>query len=239
MKYSFRFFSVLLVLACVISANAKNGIESMFSFETETLAGFNMNYRKVERKIEGDTCMTVVIYLHGGSGQGDDNQAQMESPAIADIYKYLLESGRQFTLLVPQVPYGQQWMGLAVPAVKTLADKYAADSSGGVYILGGSMGGNGVWNMLSAYPGYFVGAMPVACNTPRSKPALFKMTRIVSVIGGNDRKRDFGKIKSFFERLNQQGGYGEVDVENSWGHRQTCEWSFTPERLDRLFNQQR
>ena len=98
------------------------------------------------------------------------------------------------------------------------------------------MGGNGTWNMLTAYPGYFTGAMPVACNTPKSKPEKYVSTKIYSVVGGNDRKRKISDIKSFFRKLEEKDADVRLDVENSWGHRQTCEWSFAPERLDWLFS---
>lgn len=159
----------------------------------------------------------------------------MKTPAINDIYNYLANNGKNFILLVPQAPYGQQWMGLAIPALKEMLDKYSDNGTLDVYILGGSMGGLGTWNMLSAYPEYFKGAMPVAFDTPKGKSDKYIGTRIYSVVGGNDRRRNIGKCKSFFDKFTKRGGHGKLDVENSWGHRQTCEWSFTPERLDWLF----
>ncbi|MCM1518447.1 MAG: hypothetical protein NC117_07390 [Pseudoflavonifractor sp.] len=126
-------------------------------------------------------------------------------------------------------------MGLAIPALKEMLDRYSGNCTCDVYILGGSIGGMGVWNMLSAYPGYFKGAIPVAFDTPKGKVDMYVGTRILSVVGGNDRRRDIGRSKSFVEKLTKQGGQARLDVEDGWDHRQTCEWSFTPEHLSWLF----
>lgn len=67
--------------------------------------------------------------------------------------------------------------GLVIPALKGFLDKYSDNGRKDIYILGGSMGGMGTWNMLSAYPGYFKGAMPVAFDTPKDKIDKFIGTR--------------------------------------------------------------
>lgn len=162
-------------------------MEDSFSYENATLAGINLNYRLAEK---GDSANIVVIYLHGGSGQGADNKTQLKSSAIADIYNYLNDNMASFTFIVPQAPYGQQWMGLAIPALKELLDTYSDNGNKDVYILGGSMGGAGTWNMLAAYPGYFKGAMPVAFDAPKGKADKYLTTRIYSVVSGNDRRRN-------------------------------------------------
>ena len=230
-----RLFIVLILIQAVsFSGWSKSNVDELFSYENNTFAGMNLNYRKVEC---GDSDKMVVLYLHGGSGQGDDNKSQMMAQAVADIYAYLKNSDRSFIMLVPQAPYGQQWMGNAIPALKAMLDKYSDNARCPVYVLGGSMGGMGTWNMLKAYPGYFTGAMPVAFDTPKDKVNKYVGTKIHIVAGGEDRRRNIGKIKSFVEKLNKSGGNVKVDVEKSWGHRQTCEWSFTPERLSWLFEQ--
>lgn len=60
-----------------MTAFAKGNVEDSFSNENASFAGLNMNYRLTEK---GDSANIVVIYLHGGSGQGDDNKSQMKNP---------------------------------------------------------------------------------------------------------------------------------------------------------------
>lgn len=232
MKFQRVILTVLVAFIANLVAWSEDHLEDLFSYEQETFAGFRLNYRKAEM---GDSAKIVVLYLHGGSGQGDDNKSQMKTPAINAIYTYLADTEKIFTLLVPQAPYGQQWMGLAIPALKEMLDKYSDNGTQDVYILGGSMGGLGTWNMLAAYPGYFKGAMPVACDTPKDKSDKYLATRIYSVIGGEDKRRNIGKCKSFFEKMTKQGAQAKLDIEPTWTHRQTCDSSYTPTRLAWLF----
>ncbi len=227
--------AVLTSCATTSMANAKNVDE--FSYETENFAGVNLNYRMsiINPDIQGPEI--IVIYLHGGSARGDDNTVQIQAQAVDDIYYYLKENGCHARMLVPQAPECYQWKDDLIPALKALADKYNTSERTESYILGGSMGGYGVWNMLTAYPEYFTGAMPVACNTPNAPAENYLGTRIYSVAGSNDPQRNINAIQSFFNRLKASDGKGaELDVESDWNHRETCEWSFTTQRLNWLFN---
>lgn len=226
--------TIALIASTIFNIWSRDKTEELFSFENETFSGMNLNYRMAEG---GDSTKIVVLYLHGGSGQGNDNRSQMKNPAIMDIYTYLTDNHYSFVFLVPQAPYGQQWMGSALPALKGLLDKYSNNGAEKIYILGSSMGGLGTWNMLSSYPGYFAGAMPVAFDTPKNKVEKYVGTKIYSVVGRDDKRRNIGKCKSFIERLNKHKGKAKLDIENSWGHRQTCEWSFTPQRLHWIFEE--
>ncbi len=225
---------LLLTMLTVISANAE--AESEFSFECEDFAGVNLNYRMAIINPEVQSPEIIIMYLHGGSGQGSDNSAQLESQAVEDIYNYLSQSGRHARLLAPQAPDGYQWEDELLPALKALADKYNIAGQSECYILGGSMGGYGVWNMLTDYPDYFTGAMPVACNTPKAPAQNYAGPRICSVVGGNDPQRNIDAIQTFFHRLEAADAKGaKLDIEYDWNHRETCEWSFTSQRLDWLF----
>lgn len=225
-------FTLLLVSLCTFAASDSH-IE--LSYENETFGGVELNYRKAEINSQTEAEKIVVVYLHGGSGQGDDNEAQVDTPAVDDICNYLKNNGFNAVFVAPQAPAGSQWEGTIMEAVKALLDKYSGKGTSRVYVLGGSMGGYGVWNMLTAYQGYFTGSMPVACNTPRNNPDKYLSVRIISVVGGNDAKRNIRQTKSFFEEFATLGGEALFEVEDNWNHRKTCDLSFTPERLKWLF----
>ncbi len=230
-------FAVFAAMAAVsvFVASAASGQE--FSYENEVLAGVSLNYRMAVINPETETPESVVVYLHGGSAQGSDNEAQLQSQAVDDICDYLKSTGCRARVLAPQAPAGHQWEGDLLPALKALADEYRVEAGSRCYILGGSMGGYGVWNMLSAYPGYFTGAMPVACNTPKTPAENYADERIFSVVGGKDPQRNISVIQTFFSRLETVTRSGaKLDVESGWNHRETCEWSFTPQRLSWLFS---
>lgn len=227
-------FAFVMIVLTSLMANAE--IENDFSYENENFAGVNLNYRMSVINSDILKPEVIVIYLHGGSAQGNDNKTQLQSQAVTDIYNYLKENGYHARILAPQAPEGHQWDGDLIPALIALSDKYNVAEESECYILGGSMGGYGVWNILNAYPGYFTGAMPVACNTPKSPAENYVGSRIYSVVGGNDTNRNINVIQSFFDQLEASDGKGaKLDKEKDWNHRETCEWSFTTQRLKWLF----
>jgi len=131
--------------------------------------------------------LPLVIWLHGASGMGEDNKAQISvggnefgsrlwvRPDIQTRYPAFV--------VAPQLPVGQTW-GLAasehlttygemvVQLVESLGREFPIDRSR-VYLLGQSMGGIGVWDLISKRPDLFAAAVPLcaAGNTTRIKAA--------------------------------------------------------------------
>lgn len=224
-----------IAVSFFLMANAEK--ENEFSYESGDFDGTRLNYRMAVINSDVHAPENIVIFLHGGSAQGVDNEAQLQTKAVDDIYNFLKDNGYHARLLAPQVPDGHQWEGEYLPAIKALSEKYIIAEGSESFILGGSMGGYGVWNLLTAYPDYFAGAMPVACNTPRIPVENFGATKIYSVVGGRDANRNLDAIQSFFSRLEAISLKGaKLDIEYDWNHRETCEWSFTPERLKFLLS---
>ena len=121
--------------------------------------------------IKGKSCnpAALVIYLHGGSGRGEDNQAQMRGHGIGAIYHFLVSNDINALMIVPQCPSECSWSGNEgaddmpfTPFVKRLIDHYTTQTgidTTRIYLLGASMGGAGVWHMLNDYPGTFAAAL--------------------------------------------------------------------------------
>ncbi len=236
MRNYLRAIMMLFTISISVVVSRAQTCSAQFSSETDTFNGVTLNYRKAITNPSGKGQPITILYLHGGSAQGSDNQAQLNSQAIEDIYNYLNSNGYTATILAPQAPDGHQWDGELLPWLKSLLDKYSNNGKSKLYALGGSMGGYGVWNLMSAYPGYLKGAMPVACNTPRESADRYLPTKIYSVVGGKDFRRDIDSIQEFFSLFESKGGQGKVDVEKEWNHHDTCEFSFSKERLGWLFN---
>lgn len=232
----FKFATFAIGILSSLMADAERADE--FSYENEDFDGVRLNYRMSVINPEIQTPETIVIYLHSGSSRGDDNESQLQTQAAGDIYDYLKDNGYHARMIAPQAPDGHQWEDELLPAIKALSDKYKISEESEIFILGGSMGGYGVWNILTAYPDYFSGAMPVACNQPRNQVENYTGTKIYSVVGGMDPNRNLNAIQSFFNRLEGVTEKGsKLDIEPEWDHRETCEWSFTPKRLKWLFDE--
>lgn len=211
--------------------------EITFSKETFSDGDITLQYRKAS--IPGlSEKVSLVIYLHGGSSKGNDNETQMQEPGINAISSWLYENNRKAIMLVPQCPQNLSWLGTMQDAIvrllKNYIDRGVADASQ-VYILGGSMGGTGTWNMLSNHPELFAAAMPVAGNPTGLDAEAVSKTPLFTVMGTADKLMKISNVETFLENMDDYNAEYKFDIEEGWTHENVCEKSYTEERLNWLF----
>lgn len=228
--------SLLTAIACYGSANAN---DITFSFEEEYLAGVTLKYRKAEIGNSAEQPLAMVIYLHGGSSKGDDNMLQMQEKGIDSISNYLAANNIGALMIVPQCPTDYSWGANLFGAIKALIDRYAAmgiADKDRIYLFGGSMGGTATWNMVSAYPGLFAAAMPVAGNPSKCTPENVAKTPIYTVMGTADMIMDIPTVEHFADEVAQFNGFVSVEIEEGWTHETTCIESYTGKRLSNVMS---
>ncbi len=208
-----------------------------FSKETFSDGNITVPYRKATIPGLGDTG-SLVIYLHGGTSKGNDNEAQMQEPGIASISSWLSANKRKAIMLVPQCPANLSWLGPMQDALVSLLQSYidrgVVDASK-VYIFGGSMGGTGTWNMLSNHPDFFAAAMPVAGNPSGLNAEAVSRTPLFTVMGTADRIMKMSNVETFLEEMDSCNAEYKYNVEEGWTHENVCEQSYTAERLSWVF----
>ena len=244
-KISKIWMSLIGILFCVSVCKADND----FTFETDKITpvefktnkivsdGIEMPYRVAH--INGTGKPSLVIYLHGGSSKGNDNEKQMNEAGIDSITNYLESRQIDAIYLVPQCPSDKSWEGPMLGVLKSLIDKYVGDGivdKNSVYIFGGSMGGTGTWSMLSAYPGLFAAAMPVAGNPSKCDADKVASTPVFTVMGTSDRIMSVETTSDFINELNARNGITRFEIEEGWTHEMTCIQSYTTHRLDWVFS---
>jgi predicted peptidase len=118
-------------------------------------------YVPPESQIDPTHPRPLIVFLHGGSGRGENNLNQLNQ----DIDLVLAEAKRRGAfLLAPQAPLNWRPRLVTDRAVVMLSQvltNYNGDANR-VYLTGYSSGGGGTWNMLSRYPNRFAAAVPVA-----------------------------------------------------------------------------
>lgn len=181
----------------------------------------------------------LVIYLHGGSSKGNDNETQMKEAVVNVIHEYLSDNSIPSIFIVPQCPSTGSWGAKMNESLANLIGEYE-DSCDGVYVLGGSMGGTGTWSLANTYPQKFRGIMPVAGKPGTASADNFRSMRVCTVMSEADEvmKTAYQDVKSFCESINAAGGSTNctiVPASEQWLHATTCEQSYTPERLRWLF----
>lgn len=213
------------------------------SKEQITTLGITMGYRKCVITNENSTeAPILVVYLHGGSSKGNDNEKQLLEPGTDSIARYLETHGINAIFLIPQCPTDKSWGGPMNTMLKAMIDRYASEGvadANRIYIFGGSMGGIGTWGMLSAYPNFFAAAMPVAANPSKTVVENVATTPACTVMGTADAIMKVETAASFVEELKALDDDVRMDVEEGWTHETTCIQSYTTTRLEWVFSHQR
>lgn len=206
-----------------------------FSKETFVSADVTLPYRKANIMGDGDKA-SLVIYLHGGSSKGNDNETQMNEPGIGSISSWLTDNKRKAIVLVPQCPKDKSWIGQMLEVLKSLLQSYMDRGvTDKVYIFGGSMGGTGTWNMLAQYPDFFTAAMPVAGNPTGLDAESISKTPLYTVMGTADKIMKTEPVETLLSEIADYGASYRFDIEQDWTHEDVCKKSYTPERLAWVF----
>lgn len=180
----------------------------------------------------------LTIYLHGGSSRGSDGTLPLHEAAVDSLVRHLQRTAQPTLLLVPQCPKGGSWLGELQPVLAELVRRYVADGrvdARRLYLLGASMGGTGTWRMLSAHPGLFAAAMPIAGSVDGCKADSVACTPVFAVMGLADRLMDVDPVRQFITQLGALGAEAVIEEVPGWGHEETCTLSFTAARLNWLF----
>ena len=229
---------MLFMLATLVSV-AGFADDDRFSRETFSLGSNTLSYREANICHDGTEKPILVLYLHGGSARGDDNEAQLNEAAVSVIYQYLYSRQIPATFIVPQCPSGGGWTGQLRRVVNEMVKSYANDGSHDpdrIYVLGGSMGGTGTWTQLSYYPNFYAAAMPVAGNPTGLDAAAVATTPVLTVMGTADNMMSIPAVEQFQTGVLAAGGTLILETEEGWSHPTTCEQSYTDQRLDWLFS---
>lgn len=235
MKLRIFVISALVSILCWGETFAQ---EVTFSKETFSFGDITLPYRKATIPGFGDKA-SLVIYLHGGTSKGNDNEAQMEEPGIDSISTWLSANNLHAIMLVPQCPANLSWLGTMQNAVvgllQTFIERGVADSTK-VYIFGGSMGGTGTWNMLSNHPGFFAAAMPLAGNPTGLDAEAVSTTPLFTVMGNADKIMKISNVEPFLKDMDGCGAEYKFDIEDGWTHEDVCKKSYTEARLNWVFS---
>lgn len=108
--------------------------------------------------------MPLILYLHGGSGKGDDLSLLLSAESLP---KFLQEGqiAVDAYVVMPQLPANQKgWEGI-LPSIEELITEmeqtYGIDANR-VSLTGHSMGGTGVWSLALKNPDLFSAAAPLS-----------------------------------------------------------------------------
>jgi len=144
----------------------------------------------------------LILFLHGAGESGTNNLGQLSS----NMDNLLAEAKQRGAFLyAPQTNSG--WGTTTVTThIATMLDRALMNQNvddNRLYLTGLSMGGGGVWNMLSRYPERFVAATPICAVSPASGfvPANLLDEPIWAFHARNDNVVNVGTSRSVVNTL--------------------------------------
>ena len=229
--------SIFLVIAttlCYTSAIAQQ-------FEPKEFAG--VKYQEFAKLSSDDKMPALLIYLHGKSGCGTDNERQIQVPSVWDIEKYLRESKMPIYFIAPQCPPTHEWIAHRdMPGYEDkifeLIDHYIKEvgvDTNRIYLCGFSMGAMGAWKILRERSDFFAAAFIASAGNRNAEPNEYLKTPLCVTVG--EFEHSAGDLQWFTSEIERLGGRVNFSVLPGLGHREACEEAFTTKRLKWLFSQ--
>ena len=139
-------------------------------------------------EVSGD--LPLIVYLHGGSGKGDDLSLLT---SVDGLPEYLADGkvAPDAYVVMPQLTSDHKgWVDVGEDIMKligALEEEYSIDPDR-VSLTGHSMGGTGVWQLALAYPGSFSAIAPLSGSVMTNELNLKKLSKLSvrAVVGSDD-----------------------------------------------------
>jgi predicted peptidase len=216
-------------------------------------AGETMPYRLfVPRDYNPAKKYPLVLWLHNAAGRGSDNLLQISGSNFLGTHIWTDPENQEkhpAFVLAPQCGDTKAWgrphantppvaLRLALEILDKVEREYSVDLDR-VYVVGQSMGGEGVWAALADAPGRFAAAIAL-CGYGE----LWMIDRDAKVPvwifqGDADEIVDVGRAREWVEALHKADGAPKYTEVPAWGHN-VWEKAFTsPDIVPWIFAQHR
>jgi predicted peptidase len=171
----------------------------------------------------------ALVFFHGAGERGSDNEAQLLH--LHDI-AYLKKRDLPFFLFAPQCPLDQQWvagdwtrgenefreeptapMKLTIDWLNESSFQHNLDANR-LYVLGLSMGGFAVWDIISRMPNTFSAAVPICGGGDEKKAKDIGPVPVWAFHGLADHVVNVRRSRNMVSALRENGHevrYTEID----------------------------
>lgn len=163
--------------------------------------------------------MPLIVYLHGGSGRGDDPGAVVAGSLPKFLYEGSVENVPAFVLM-PQCPEGKTWEQIAPAVLGMIAEvcgDYRIDRKK-IALTGHSLGGSGTWRLGAAYPQTFSCVVPLSGSADlHSAPACIGMP-VWAFVGSADDIVSPESSEAMVDEILRLGGKAQLTVFQGASH---------------------
>lgn len=180
--------------------------------------------------------MPLILYLHGGSGKGDD----LELVTQADSLPQYLQNGQlapEAYVLIPQLPAacrGWEDVQEALMQLVSAVQESCQTDPERVSLTGHSMGGTGVWQLALRYPDSFCAIAPLSGSVQASAENVSKLRSLPvwAVVGSEDAVVDPFLSVQMVEALSEQNAQAYTTVIEGADHFAVPEEAYLSGRFD-------
>ena len=170
-----RWLVLGLAAANGLTALAEQPVDGFIARNYRTSNGEVMPYRLfIPRAYSSRQSYPLIVYLHGGAGNGTDNLRQISGGNTNGSHVWTSASVQRehpSFVLVPQAAAGGTWGGpeaselseasqMMLGIIESLEREFQIDKSR-LYLTGQSLGGFGTWDVVIRRPNVFAAAIPL------------------------------------------------------------------------------
>jgi predicted peptidase len=205
---------------------------------------------------DAKTSYPLVIFLHGSGERGTDNEKQIVH-GVAEFAKD--ENRRKYPcfLVAPQCPEGKRWVevdwgaeshsmpaepsdpeALLLELIAALPKEFKIDGKR-IYVTGLSMGGFGVWDLISRRPELFAAAVAVCGGGDETQAAKIAHIPIWAFHGAKDDVVKVARSRNMTEAIKKAGGRPKYTEYPEEGHASWVPAYRDAEMMQWLFEQKR
>ncbi len=181
--------------------------------------------------------MPLIIYLHGGSGKGEDLDLLTGTDGFPQYVQDGVLENIPAYIVMPQLPSTQKgWTDISV-SLKELIDytcnTYNIDTNK-ISLTGHSMGGTGVWGTALAYPDLFSCIAPLSgsIRINRDNINILSTLPVWAFVGSDDTIVEPTSSINIIEILNQKGSNAQVTVFDGATHFDVPQLTYLDENIN-------
>jgi len=218
------------------SSNIPNASSSLTKETLNAKDGSSLSYWLYTPQNATDK-MPLIIYLHGGSGKGDDLDILMQNDGFP---KYLKDGNFGEVpayIVIPQVSSNFKGWTDIKNSVRDLADfcvaTYGTDADR-ISLTGHSMGGTGTWNLALAFPELFSHVAPLSGSITISDTNIDALANLPvwAFVGAKDRIVKPDSSIEFISELKKINDSAKITVFDGADHFSIPELVFLDESIN-------
>ena len=156
--------------------------------------------------------MPLLVFLHG-SGERGNPQGVSNLPQVNNM----MSESQSFISIAPVLKSGAWTNSATQTSLKELIEKIKNDyeiNPNKIYIMGFSLGAQGVWKIVNDNSTLFKAAAPMSeCPISGENPSNFTHTRIIATVGSGETVNNYPKcMGEFIEKIVNASGNAKLEV---------------------------